>query len=667
MKKITDMKLSAKLILGGVLMVFVSMLVLGIISVDTASKALVDAGKGASGRIAKDLAMTTELFLAGEMKFAREISLTPVVKNTMEAVAENGVENALEVVAGMDGYLSDTHSKIGADYELFFAADADGNLFSDSKNGALRAKKINVADRDYFKAGKSGNAVVGAPIKSRVSGMPVVAISIPIKTASGRFAGVFATVLKLDALSDKLITIKLGNTGYPFLINKDGVIIAHPNKDFIFKLDLNTLEGMEDITRRMMAGETGNETYVFRGTRKIAGFAHIPVTGWSIGFTQNQEEFMAPVLKMKIYNGVAGVIILGVVAILIFFFASAIIKPVNEAVAGLKEISEGEGDLTKRLRVRGRDEIGVLSGAFNTFIEKLHAMISDITQGVDTLSSSSTELAAISDRMSESAGQTSDKSNAVAAAAEEMTTNMNSVSAAMEQSSANVNTVAGAAEEMNATISEIAKSAENARAISASAVDKVEVSTGKMNELGAAAQAIGQVVETITDISEQVNLLSVNATIEAARAGEAGKGFAVVANEIKDLANQTSDASMDIKARIKNIQDSSTVTLEGMGEVSGVITEVNDIVATIAAAVEEQSSATREIAENINQASSGIEEVNQNVSESSVVASDITRDISDVNLSSTDMADRSAEVQSSAGELSGLADRLDRMVNRFKI
>ncbi|MDD9303451.1 MAG: methyl-accepting chemotaxis protein [Desulfobacter sp.] len=550
---------------------------------------------------------------------------------------------------------------------MFILTDKNGNTISDSTGGTLRVKKVNVADRDYFQAGREGRAIVGKPIKSKASGLPVIVLSIPVKTTKGDFAGVFGAVFKLSSLSEKLTSIKIGNTGYPFIVNKEGVFIAHPKKEFIFKLELKTLKGMEEITRRMLAGETGDARYVFKGTEKLAGFANVPMTDWSIAVTQNLDEFMAPVKKIKIYCIIVGVIVLVVVGILIFLSSLAIVRPINRAVEGLKDISEGEGDLTKRLEVGGKDEVGILSEAFNTFIDKLQTMISDISQGVETLSSFSTELAAISDEMSTGASQTSDKAGTVAAAAEEMTTNMNSVSAAMEQSSTNVNTVASAAEEMNATIDEIARSAEQARAIATNAVDKVEESTGKMNELGSVAQSIGQVVETITDISEQVNLLSLNATIEAARAGEAGKGFAVVANEIKDLAGQTSDASMDIKTKIDHIQESSKVSLAGMGDISSVIMEVNDIVGAIATAVEEQSSATGEIAENITQTSTGIEEVNQNVNESSVVAHEITKDITEVNQAATEMADRSGQVQISAEELSKLAARLDEMVNRFKI
>lgn len=188
-----------------------------------------------------------------------------------------------------------------------------------------------------------------------------------------------------------------------------------------------------------------------------------------------------------------------------------------------------------------------------------------------------------------------------------------------------------------------------------------------MNELGDAAKAIGKVIETINDISEQVNLLSLNATIEAARAGEAGKGFAVVANEIKELAAQTSNASMDIRNRIDNIQQSSSDSLSGITEIAGIIGEVNDIVATVSAAIEEQSAATREIAENITHVSSGIQDVNINVNQSSTVTGDISNDISGVNRSAGEMADMSGQVNRKASALTELAAGLDELVKQFRV
>jgi methyl-accepting chemotaxis protein len=341
--------------------------------------------------------------------------------------------------------------------------------------------------------------------------------------------------------------------------------------------------------------------------------------------------------------------------------------PVNAAVAGLKDIAQGEGDLTMRLQVSSRDEVGELARWFNTFIEKLQGIIRDIAGGVETLSSSSTELSAISEQMTQGITTVSDKSNTVSAAAEEMSANMNNVAAAMEASATNTNMVATAAEQMSATIGEIAQNAEKARGISDEAAHKATSASTNMDQLGVAANSIGKVIETITDISEQVNLLALNATIEAARAGEAGKGFAVVANEIKELAKQTAAATQDIKEKIEGIQGTTSMTVGQISEITQVITDVSEVVATIATAVEEQSAATKDIATNVAQASRGIQEVNENVNQSSAVSAEMSRDIAGVSVSMNEMSTSSSQVNLSAQELSELSETLKQMVDQFKV
>jgi methyl-accepting chemotaxis protein len=345
----------------------------------------------------------------------------------------------------------------------------------------------------------------------------------------------------------------------------------------------------------------------------------------------------------------------------------SIVRPVNGVVDSLTELAHGEGDLTVRLPTGGSDEVGDLARRFNEFMEKLHGMIRDIVKGVQTLSSSFTELSAISQQMSASAEQTSTKSNTVAVAADEMSANMNSVTAAMEQSSTNTNMVAAAAEEMSATIGEIAQNAEKARTISDEAVHQSKGAGHQMTELGNAAQAIGKVTATITEISEQTNLLALNATIEAARAGEAGKGFAVVANEIKELAKQTAEATLDIRKQIEGMQNATGTTVLSIEKIGQVIADVNEIVATIATAVEEQSVSTKEIADNIAQVSSGIQEVNENIAQSSKVSEDITKEIAEVNQASGEIAGSSSQVRLSADELSTVSEQLNALVGRFKI
>lgn len=363
----------------------------------------------------------------------------------------------------------------------------------------------------------------------------------------------------------------------------------------------------------------------------------------------------------------AGIFITIVGLLLAWLLVRVITRPINLVVAGLKDIATGEGDLTMRLDATTGDEVGELAKWFNVFIEKLQGIIKEIAEGVQTMSSSSTELSAISAQMTQGINNVSEKSNTVAAATEEMSANMNNVAAAMEQSSTNTNMVASAAEEMSLQIGEITHHAEKARDITDEATRKAVSASTNMDQLGIAAKAIGKVIETITDISDQVNLLALNATIEAARAGESGKGFAVVANEIKELAKQTAAATNDIREKIAEIQRTTTLTVTDITEINNVIHEVNDVVANIATAVEQQSAATREISINVAQASQGIQEVNENVNQSSSVSVEISRDIAGVSVSMHDMSTNSSHVNLSSLELSKLSESLRRLVEKFKI
>ena len=369
--------------------------------------------------------------------------------------------------------------------------------------------------------------------------------------------------------------------------------------------------------------------------------------------------------KLIVLGCLSGVILL---AFSIYIVLSrVVIRPIKETTIMVKNIAEGEGDLTKQLDVKSENEIGELAKWFNVFIENMRKIIHEVFLSASQLNDSSGSLASISEHMSNGASETSLKAQTVSAASEEMSANIVSVASTIEQAATNMNMVATAAEEMTATINEIAQNTEKATGITHRAVDQAANASKQMDELGNAAQEIGKVIDTITEISEQVNLLALNATIEAARAGEAGKGFAVVANEIKELARQTADATGEIRQRVEGIQGSTENTVTEINNITQVVNEVNEIVSTIATAVEEQSVTTREIAGNVNQASTGINEANENVAQSSRVSSDIAGEIAQVNQSADEMSNSSSQVNSSAEELSKVAGQLNEMVSRFKV
>ncbi|MCD4718809.1 MAG: methyl-accepting chemotaxis protein [Desulfobacula sp.] len=345
----------------------------------------------------------------------------------------------------------------------------------------------------------------------------------------------------------------------------------------------------------------------------------------------------------------------------------SVIVPIKTISEGLKDTARGEGDLTKRLASKRSDEIGILAGWFDAFLERLNAIIIDIRGNAETVTTASGEVLTISEDMSKGADELSHRASTVAVAAEEMSVNMNSIAAASEQASVNVGVVANSASQMKNTLNEVVQNCDQARGIVDSASERISIATDKVERLGLAARAINKVTEVITEIAEQTNLLALNATIEAARAGEAGKGFAVVASEIKDLATQTRKATLNIKEKILGIQHSTDETVSEVGSISHVIADVIEIVTTISCAIEEQSASAALVADNIEQTSKGIDEVNNNVTQSSQVSSEIAKDIIEVNTEAKKMNERSTRMNGKARDLSDLSGALRDLISVFKV
>lgn len=361
-------------------------------------------------------------------------------------------------------------------------------------------------------------------------------------------------------------------------------------------------------------------------------------------------------------------LIIGLAAIffgmgLSYFISRGISLPLIQSVDFAKKIAGG--DLTGRLSYDRKDEIGILVNALNDVAKNLSTMFGDISSGVEDLSSASSSLSGISTEMTDGAENTEEKSNQVASAAEELNSNVLSVTQTMDEASSSMQFISDTIQNMNQTITEISQKTGDAREASGTAVDQAKSATSKIDELSAASLDIGKVTDTISDISEQTNLLALNATIESARAGEAGKGFAVVANEIKTLAQQTADATKEISLKIEGVQQLTSGTMAEITEISSIINQINEVIEYVSRAVEEQSSTTREIASNIEQTSSGMNTINDMMVQSSQVTGEIAKDIAGVNTAAKGISESSLQVNTSADDLSQLADKLKSMMSKF--
>ena len=362
------------------------------------------------------------------------------------------------------------------------------------------------------------------------------------------------------------------------------------------------------------------------------------------------------------FGGLGVLLIVGVNAVT----ATGIARRLRKTADLMRDISEGEGDLTRRLDATSRDEIGEFARYFNHFVEKLQGIISRIADTTTTLASSATELSATAAQLASGAEETTNQSKSVATAAEEMSANMNSAAASTEQMSTNVRVVALAVNQLTASITENRRQREQASSVAATAVGLAGSGNTTISELGAAANEVGKVIEVIQDIAEQTKLLALNATIEAARAGEAGKGFAVVATEVKELAKQTADATEDIRRRIDGIQASSSSAVRSIGEITAVIQKVNDVSRTIASAVEEQSITTKEISKNVAETSSAAETVARGVAESASATKEIARIIGEVDVAARQTAQGAGAAQTAGSRVSGVTEQLHGLVGQFK-
>ena len=491
-----------------------------------------------------------------------------------------------------------------------------------------------------------------------------------MRDAAGKVAGYVALQIPTDQLNAVIQQrTGLGETGESYLVGSLGGTNSLRSDRVIKKGKVGDQKTDEFIELAMQGKSGAGIKTGSTGEKEFAYYSPVTIEGvhWCMVTNIAEKEAFAVVSNLRQIVIILIIVAAVAVAGLALLVATGLVKPIKATVVMLKDIAEGEGDLTRRLTIGSQDELGEMARWFNVFMEKLQLILKEITGNSNTLETASSSLTAIAEELAKGADNMSLRSNGVAAATEEMSANMNNVATASEQASTNVNMVASAAEEMTATVQEIAKNSGKARIITETAVVKANSASKKVNELGKAALEISNVTEVITEISEQTNLLALNASIEAARAGEAGKGFSVVANEIKELASRTATATQQIKTRIEGIQDSTNDTVVEINQISKVIDEVNDIVGTIAAAIEEQSTASHQISDNITQASQGIEEVNRNVNQTSQVSLTISSDIADVNQGVQNITLNSSKVNSKAGELAQLATQLQEIVGRFKV
>ncbi|RAK26459.1 methyl-accepting chemotaxis protein [Actinoplanes lutulentus] len=317
--------------------------------------------------------------------------------------------------------------------------------------------------------------------------------------------------------------------------------------------------------------------------------------------------------------------------------ARSVSRPLVHVVGVLRRVEDG--DLTVTADVRSRDETGQIGAALNATTARLREIIGGrMAQTAVSLAAAAEQLSAVSAQLQSSAGDVADRAGTATRATQDVNTG--------------VQAIAAGAEQMSVSITEIAANAGFAAQVAQKAMAVAQRTSGQVADLGVASAEIGEVVELITTIAEQTNLLALNATIEAARAGELGKGFAVVAGEVKELSQQTAQATEQITSRIDAIQHSSASATASIEEISTVIVQISDYTTTIASAVEQQTATTAEMSRSVTDAAGN--------------SSDVARTVAAVADVAAATADGAATTQQAATDLSRLAGDLTSIVGSFR-
>lgn len=556
------------------------------------------------------------------------------------------------------------------DTEGIFVASSDGKVFSRYPNQKMPADYV-ATERDWYKDGwaKNGELSVSAPYATASTGTLVVTISKKLEDGSG----VIAMNLDIANLVKESNSINIGKQGYAFISSPDRKYVAHPKKKAG-----TTLSGGEWL-EKLYSQDQGSTSYMFEGKEKQMEFTTNKATGWKIVgtmFVSEVEEAAQPVFNMAAII-LTGALIIG--GILIFFIIRSITKPLSTLVSSSKKISQG--DLTEKIDVRSKDEIGQLGTSFNEMSESLRDVIQAVQTSVENVASSSEELTA-------SAGQTTKATEHITSSIETFSNGNENQSEMVEQSAAHLKQMNEGLNEVAETSDVITASSIQSKTVAETGGQLVEQTVGQMktidhsvkeaegviNGLEHKSKDITNILGVINGIADQTNLLALNAAIEAARAGESGRGFSVVAEEVRKLAVQSSDSAKEIEKLVNEIvteiETSQNMFKAVNEEVKNGLTitdqtkesfsQINEQTAEIAARINEMNTTVREL-------SKGSEQISKAVNEIADVSRESSASIQDIAASAEEQLASMEEISSSSTTLSQMAEELRDLIKKFKI